>query len=269
MRTFAASIAMVITAQAAFGAASVWNFNGNLNASSGPGSLTPRAGQASLVSFGTASSYGLPLLSGQNSGVMYVGALTSGFAGSGFDVAHGTPANGGGTYGNQYSLGFDMLLPSIGWHSFYNTNEANANDGDAFINPSGGMGISGNYTGAIAANTWARVFITVDLVGTPTMNKYINGVLVGTQTLNSGLDGRWALYTTSNLPGEFETFILFGDNDGDQKNAYLSSFYFNDRTLSATEVAAYGAADGAGIPGPATLGFGIVALAAAARRRRA
>ncbi len=85
---------VLAAAGSAFGQASVWNFEGNLGTTFGPGVMTARAGQTS--SFGTASGFGLPLFSDGDSGVIRVDPIAN--AGSGFDVRHFTNANGGGSY---------------------------------------------------------------------------------------------------------------------------------------------------------------------------
>ncbi|MDX2133044.1 MAG: LamG-like jellyroll fold domain-containing protein [Planctomycetota bacterium] len=245
-RSYLSAAVLAACAGAAVAQPTIWNFSGSLAADSGPGVMTPRPSQTFLVD--TASAFGLPLIGGADSGVLRSDVPVDVPQG-GYDVAHGTAANGGGSYGNQYTLIWDVLFPVVNWHSFFNSNEANANDGDFFVRPDGGIGISGVYQGTISANTWHRVAVTINLAGSPTMKKYIDGVLVGTQTLGSGLDGRWALYTTSNAPTDW--FILFGDNDGDIVQSYLSSFLFEDRVWTDTEIASIGGATAGGITLPA------------------
>ncbi len=243
MRVMSAAAALAACAGLANAQASIWQFNGDLAASAGPGVMTQRPLQT--FSVGTASSFGLPLIGGADSGVLMSDPVSG--SGGGFDVQHGTAGNGGGEYGNQYTMIWDVLFPTVTWHSFFNTNETNANDGDFFLRPDGGIGISGVYSGTVLANTWHRIAVTVD-TSTSTITKYIDGVQVGTNAAG-GVDGRWALYTTNQTPTDW--FIMFGDNDGDLTTAYVSSFLFEDRVWSAGEVASKGGPDADGIEPPA------------------
>lgn len=50
----------------------------------------------------------------------------------------GVGPNRGGAYINNYTMGFDILMPErVWWFSFFQTNDANANDGDYFARPVG------------------------------------------------------------------------------------------------------------------------------------
>ena len=112
-----------------------FDFQGNLNAAYGPGTLSFANGAvtSSVVQFGSCTSFGIPTIGGNNATVMYLtvpfgdpGALQQGFL---FDTASG--ANGGGAMINQYTMVFDMLVPQITqvapagetWWSFYSTNK--------------------------------------------------------------------------------------------------------------------------------------------------
>jgi hypothetical protein len=166
---------------------------------------------------------------------------------------HGAAANGGGAYVNQYTLICDILFPAAsagGWLAFFQTNDRNSNDGDFFANPSGGIGISGNYQGAMVPDTWYRVVFAVDLTGpgpAPVVAKFINGVKVGQQTLGEGKDGRWSLYAAGDTP---DFAILFGDNDGDNALMYANSVQFRNGRMSDADVVALGVPTAAGIPLP-------------------
>lgn len=125
-------------------------------------------------------------------------------------VPHGQPANGGGTYVNQYTLIMDISFPAVDqWISLYQTNSTlpvSGNDGDWFVNPSNGIGIGGNYGGTIVLDTWHRLALVVDLVA-GTYTSYIDGVEVQ-QNTGLGLDGRFSLYTVSD---DTPYFVLFAD----------------------------------------------------------
>ena len=94
-----------------------------------------------------------------------------------FRMYHGLSPNAGGQYVNQYTLIIDVMYPeafgpddpdgllgTTGWQALYQTNETNTNDGDWFVNPAGGIGISGNYPGSVPDGQWHRLALAVDLV---------------------------------------------------------------------------------------------------------
>jgi hypothetical protein len=167
----------------------------------------------------------------------------------GFFVNHGLPSNGGGAYGNIFSIMFDVKTRANTdeYFSFFNTNHVNTNDGDMFARktPGGeGIGISGQYAGGWSDDTWTRVIVTFDLTqaAADRMRIYKDGVLVSSPSISGGVDGRWALYTTG--PDGFtdrDMMYLFSDNDGDTMPYNVSSVAWWDTALTATEVADLGA----------------------------
>ncbi len=232
-----------------------FDFNGDLSASVGPGTLGYFNGAATsaAVSFGTASSFGIPALAGGDATVMSFAAFAPD---QGLELFPGCGPNGGGSDINQYTMIWDLLIPSFSssYSSLFNTNPSNGNDGDFFVRQNMGIGISGDYTGIINPNEWNRIGVSVDLV-TSTMSKYINGVLVGSQILSSGVGGRWALYADG------QATLLLADEDDETNAGFINSFYFTDRALNSDEMAAFGGPDADGvIPEPAT---GLLILAGA------
>jgi hypothetical protein len=250
-----------------------WNFESNdLAAKSGPASLSYNGGTITSddVSFGLNSDFGLPDLDGTTFAVMSLDTAFRNDQSLILDPA--SSANGGGNFINDYTLGYDILIPNEdpNWFSFYNTNDTNSNDGDAFINPGGGIGISGNYDGTVNVGQWNRIVLAVGYDSaddTTYMSKYLNGALLEKQDLGSSVDGRWSLYPS----GAGNTHI-FGDDSGDTNPAFIGSLLFASRTLTDAEVANLGGptADGfAPVPEPSSLiGLGIVGLIAFGRRRR-
>lgn len=188
-----------------------------------------------------------------------------------FRVDHGVPSNGGGGYGNIYSILFDIKTTqrsgASGWMSLYNTTAVNANDGDAFIQ-NAGLGISGDYAGGWTDNVWTRVVMTVDLTQPTAMNMYVNGTWVNSIDIGPGVDGRWALYTTQDNDSDGDHVWLFMDNDGDNGAGYVSQIAFWDEALSANQVADLGRV-GEAVPEPFTLGLLAAGAALAARRKKA
>jgi hypothetical protein len=192
--------------------------------------------------FGLASELGVDLPDG-DAGVMYFPACDQYM---GYSMYSGLEENGGGIYVNQYTIIMDLYYPadSATWRSLYSTNECAANDGDLYIRPDGGLGISGQYAGTVSTDTWHRVAWTVDMtVDGAELNKYIDGVLVGTQALD-GIDGRWTLYTAS----QGYPTLLFTDDSSDTAPGYCAAVQIRDGAATPDEVEALGGVSAAGIP---------------------
>jgi hypothetical protein len=122
------------------------------------------------------------------------------------------------------------------------TDTANTSDGDLFINPSGAVGIS-VYNGVVPPGEWHRVAIAMDLTGpgSPVLTKFIDGVKVGNQTTGlSARDGRFALDVYA---------LLFGDQDGDIAETFVSSVQFSNGRRPDAFIAALGGPSAAKIPG--------------------
>ena len=182
-------------------------------------------------------------LGGSHSAVAGMGgsdgaALIGTISGSYYTAQNPVGGNGGGTYTNEYTLLWDVYFPAgSGWISFYQTNAiATSSDGDFFRNPSGGIGISGQYYGNVPADTWKRIVLTVDCGALLNFKSYMDGSLVNAHTVASAVDGRWALGSV---------FHFFGDEDGEDGPKRVTNLAFWGRTLTAQEVASLG---GAGIP---------------------
>jgi PEP-CTERM motif len=222
------------------------------------------------VAFGTASSFGLPLMPDGDPKIMQFPALAPTQGLGLYDLG---PANGGGSAINQYTMGWDILIPDVSanYFPFYQTAASNVNDADLFVQPFvppdpnafvqddglvHGIGIQGNYDGQIDSNTWYRVVVTVDLTAPPTMNKYINGTLIVARPLAEGLDLRHSLYTDGdvNPPPDADMWILTDDN-GDSNAGYISSFYYADRVLDSATITSWGGPKVGGLPGPGDVNF--------------
>ncbi len=259
IKRFAPFAVALVLAQVSHAGFTAWNFDGNLNAATGVGTLEELTPGTPLGTFGT------DLINGVSTGVYQFAA---GNQSQGLKVLHGSGPNGGGSYVNQYTVMYDIKWTGDGWSSLLNTNEANANDGDLFrraLADGGGMGISGQYDGTLNSNQWYRVVATFDL-GTASLKKYIDGNLAFAQTLGDGLDGRWSLYSTNDST---PWFLIMADNDGDTTPGMLSSFGFEDRAWSEAEVLALGGPTAAGVPEPATMiALGLAGAALLRRRAR-
>src|SRR5262245_9960120 len=208
-----------------------WDFDGSLDSTTGQPVLEARG--AAGVEFETVDIKGTPA---------DVAHFTRGTY---FFVLHGFPGNGGGVYVNQFTLIMDVMFPdrspSGGWAALLQTNCCNQNDADWFVNPDGGMGVSGTLGGAIQAGIWTRIARSVDLQA-GTYTSYLDGAQVQ-QNLGSapdmGVDGRFSLYTPTD-PDPEDHFFIFADQSGEDAEGFVNSFQFRDSALGADEIAALG-----------------------------
>lgn len=209
-----------------------WDFNGNLASSTAGANLVAAAATPAStagVSFTTAT------INGQTA---QVASFTRGTY---FQAVHGLAANGGGGYVNQYTLIMDVMFSSrpTGWAALWQTSSGNANDGDWFINPSGGLGISGVYGGSVADGAWNRVALVVDSVA-GTFTSFLNGTQVQ-HISGPSLDGRWSLETTA---------LLFADENQENAGGYVNSVQLRGSAMAAADIAALGGVQATGIPLP-------------------
>ncbi|QEG34244.1 metallophosphoesterase [Bythopirellula goksoeyrii] len=215
---------------------SIWNFEGDLSANVGSSTLSYRGDTASFSSYGTTAALGLPAIY-DSSGSEQVMAFPATTPGQGYTVTHG-----GSPLVEEYTMIWDILYPEssdIQWRPLLQTSVSNGNDGDLFVRnvPWGGIGISGQYHGAIRPDEWNRVAITRDSSGT--WHKYINGGYVGEQDASSS---RFALDPT---------FHLFADENNETAPGYVSSYRYLDRAMSSSELLQLGGANaqGTGVSG--------------------
>jgi hypothetical protein len=216
-----------------------WDFNNDdLSARVGT-ALAYRGNTSSTTSFTTS------MIGGEIAEVMQFPATSQS---QGYIMTHGISPNGGGAYVNEYTLIMDVMFPvgsSGKWRSLFQTNPGNGNDGDLFVNPGNGIGISGVYDGTISADTWHRIAFVFDLTSpTEPLRKFIDGVRVGAQVSSFSLDGRWALEPTA---------LLFADENNETQAGFVNSIQVQDVALSDSYIASLGGPTAAGIPPAATL----------------
>lgn len=209
-----------------------WEFNGTLASSTGGSNLVagfaaPAA--APGVSFTTAT------IGGQTA---QVASFTRGTF---FRMTHGLGVNGGGAFLNRYSLIMDVMFPSrpTGWAALWQTSPANGNDGDWFINPAGGIGISGSYGGNVPDGTWHRLALVVDTLA-GTYNTYINGT-PAQQNTGLTIDGRFSAETTA---------LLLADENQENAGGFVNSVQLRPEALTPMDIAALGGPSATGIPTP-------------------
>jgi len=151
--------------------------------------------------------------------------------GSYYKMQHQIPANGGGTFVNEYTLQYDFNVPNIGvWHSFFQTSVSNTNDGDFFINPSGSIGVAavGYSSYSTNPNEWYRLVISVKNGSHFTC--YLDGQLLMIGNIQD-IDGRFSL---ENL------LLIFADDDGEDADIFCSELAIWDQELNTEQVAELG-----------------------------
>jgi hypothetical protein len=251
-----------------------WEFNGDLSAATGA-ALVPQGIAVSGSLFGTTTSFGLPAIGGQVAQVMLFPTMPA--SADGYQMFPGAAANGSTSDVNQYSLVMDILFPtssSSGYRSLFQTSAANSNDGDWFVNGSNGIGISGDYSGNLTADTWHRIALVVDLEQTDATKKflnYIDGTFVGYSDLGTegNPGGRFSVWPAASGNPSW----IFSDNDGETALGYVNSVQFDDFALTADQIAFLGGPSAAGIaviPEPGSgllLGAGLLLLARRLLRR--
>ncbi len=237
--------------------------NGTLASSFGPGVLeywdkTIPGETESFTHFGTTSSFSIPAIGGTDAQVMKVGAYTGD---EGLRYNNLSPGNGGGDYVNEYTVIWDILIPSSGEQygrfPFWNTSNTNANASDMDADLST-MAL-GFYRGsifttadnAIQYDRWYRVAFSVNTaLGSDNGRIYIDGALAYDGPIDDSTDVGYSLYSTTDgdpAPDLQGYSHMCTSSNGLSAEAYINSFYFVDRVMSPTEMAALGGATAGGI----------------------
>lgn len=234
MRILLAGLLSFIFVASAFAQIGQWDFNGNLLSATGG---EPLAAGAAAPASTPGVTFATLIINGQNA---QVAAFTRGTY---FRMTHGLAPNGGGSTVNQYTLIMDVMFPNTalsGWAALLQTNLANGNDGDWFIQAANhGIGISGNYGGNVADGVWHRLALVVDLAA-GTTTSFVNGQQVQ-QNAGQSPDGRFALDPAA---------LLFADENGENSAGYVNSVQVRGYAMSAAELQQLGAPAGGGIPIP-------------------
>jgi hypothetical protein len=156
--------------------------------------------------------------------------------GSYYRYSHNIAPNGGGDSVNQYTLMFDFKVLNFNrWHTFYQTDTSNKNDGECFIRPNtgtnpGGIGTAttGYTTTPINAKQWYRLVVSVNL--NHFYRFYLNGKLI-LEGDTQEVDGRFAL-----LP----QILFFADNNQEDDTIDIASLALFDTCLSSADIAKIG-----------------------------
>ncbi|GHT43876.1 hypothetical protein AGMMS49965_18580 [Bacteroidia bacterium] len=141
--------------------------------------------------------------------------------------------NGGGTKVNEYTMMWDIKLAAEfykKWITLLQTEPANTNDGDIFINGGVGVGTTGRH-GDVSPDEWHHIIASVKVGEGGFVSYYSDGVLLGTWAA-SGEHGtidisRFALGNN---------FLLFGDEDGDDNTVDAAEIAIWDSALDANQV---------------------------------
>lgn len=146
-------------------------------------------------------------------------------------VDHGIAPNGGGTTVNQWTLVMDIRVPALGaFNSLFQTNPANTDDGDCFLNAGGnvGVGLAGYSALPLKTGRWYRLVVAVD--NGHRYDVYLDGqnVLRGQSGV---LDGRFALLSR---------LLVGADEDGERLELDLAALAIYGQALGDAEVAALG-----------------------------
>lgn len=151
--------------------------------------------------------------------------------GSYYSCTHGMAANGGGSLVNEYSILFDVMISNpTQYHSLFQTNTGNTNDGDCFINTSSQLGLSTTgYSGfSLKARTWYRILVCVD--NGASYRIYVNGhqVLEG---VSQAVDDRFSLDPS---------VLFFADENAEDNMICAAQLAIFNTCLSSSEVAGLG-----------------------------
>jgi len=274
LRTMAAA-AVALACGTALGAQFEWDFNANLTPTLQSGGVATmnyfNTTTATATTFGTTGG-AIPNPTGGPSGYVYFPGNTIPGGLGGYTISYtGVSANGGGSYVNNYTMIWDLYIPSLNWTALMNTAPDHSNDADFYIAPAGAVGIGSQYSSdsVIAAGQWYRVALVEDQTHSQ-VRYYVNGTQVFSGAADS-VDGRFSLYTSSD-PAPQLVILGEGDTSGNYANdVYLSAYYFSDTALTDTTITGLGGATAGGIvvPEPTTLSLLALVGLVCWRRRRA
>lgn len=150
---------------------------------------------------------------------------------------------------SAYTVIYDVLIDGpqdSGYGGLLQLNGQDESDAELFLKKDDdtgkyGIGISGDYSGAIGEDEWHRLVFTIgplkDEKDSMRLAKFVDGELVGNQTVELN---RFEIKKTWDNQGGF--MVLLHDNDGETQKLRLALFAYVGRTLSDDEVKKLGAA---------------------------
>ena len=159
--------------------------------------------------------------------------------GSYYKAYHNIAPNGGGDSVNRYTMMFDFKVLSLKkWHTFFQTDTTNSNDGECFIRPNTGSGpgrigtaTTGYTTDSVLPNKWYRLVVSVNLGHF--YRYYLNGQLI-LEGDTQDVDDRFSLNPH---------LLLFADNNQEDDTIDVASVAIFDTCLSGSDIARIGTID--------------------------
>ncbi|MCC6720765.1 MAG: T9SS type A sorting domain-containing protein [Bacteroidia bacterium] len=152
--------------------------------------------------------------------------------GSYYKCKHNISPNGGGDSVNRYTMMFDFKILSLKkWHTFFQTDSTNSNDGECFIRPNTGKepgrigtAATGYTKDSVFPNKWYRLVISVN--NGNFYRYYLNGKLI-LEGDTQDIDDRFALTPK---------VLFFGDNDQEDDTIDVASVAIFDTCLSSKDI---------------------------------
>ncbi len=225
-----------------------WRFNNTLKAL-GQGSALSQynfqnPNKKKQPSFGKCSDFGISNLDGEDANVMFMPKQDSIDA---MMVYTDFSVQDDGGIQDEFTMIMDFLVPDSSqgqYISLLSTSiPPDANDGDVFINPSGGIGIQGDYHGDVFDSKWHRLVLSFSLKDKH-FKKYLDGAYIGK---NDMFGTRWSVYN-STPNGQKHGFFLLSDDDNETAPVYVSALQIRDYPMDSISAIKLGKPKAAGIP---------------------
>ncbi|NUM31976.1 MAG: T9SS type A sorting domain-containing protein [Bacteroidetes bacterium] len=156
--------------------------------------------------------------------------------GSYYKCKHNIAPNGGGDSVNRYTMMYDFKILSLNkWHTFFQTDTTNSNDGECFIRPNTGTNpgrigtAATSYTNdSVFPNKWYRLVISVN--NGNFYRYYLNGKLI-LEGDTQDIDDRFALTPK---------VLFFADNNQEDDTIDIASIAIFDTCLSTNDISKIG-----------------------------
>lgn len=159
--------------------------------------------------------------------------------GSYYKCKHNIAPNGGGDSVNRYTMMYDFKILNLKkWHTFFQTDTTNSNDGECFIRPNTGsrpgrIGVAAtSYTNdSVLPNQWYRLVISVN--NGNFYRYYLNGKLI-MEGDTQDIDDRFALTPK---------VLFFADENQEDDSIDIASVAIFDTCLSTKDIEKIGTID--------------------------
>lgn len=253
------AVAVLVTASPSLAVTTLWDFGGDLTATSGYDVMAFRdAASESGASFGTSDGTTVPLMNGQPATYMAFPSW-GGATGLGIDRPFRQLAS------DTWTVGWDICVPQssfddLSYMGLFNTNPENANDAELYIDlrenvegqdPTyGGLFVDRDSDngkvwvpgGVIQPDTWHRIVLAYDLNHpTEDVRLFVDGAKVGASDAGFG-DASLAVH-------DYIPFLT--ENNSETAPGYISAAAFSTESLDDATIVALG--------GPSVEGFAAIA----------